>query len=173
MCVTKLWLKKYCKDSLLLLFPVLKHRAPVLHLSSEPGRQCTRVGASKADPGVSVAQVIGSADVLTEFSQVSKSGTKTKKHFTHADTEGTRKKLKHEWTKRKSRARHTQPHTGTELILTPAGCSALPGSPFWGRQGWCCYHSNDAPEPLAEPCDLQPCQHGVLGKTWPKQKDAV
>lgn len=47
------------------------------HLSSEPGGQRSRVRASKADPGVPVAQVEALADVLVEYSQVGKSGQKT------------------------------------------------------------------------------------------------
>lgn len=46
------------------------------HLSSEPGGQSSRVRASKADPGVPVAQVEALADVLVEYSQVDKSGQK-------------------------------------------------------------------------------------------------
>lgn len=44
----------------------------VLYLSSEPGRESSRVGASEADPGVPVAQIEAVADVLVECSQVSK-----------------------------------------------------------------------------------------------------
>lgn len=47
---------------------------PVRHLSSEPGGQSSWVRASEADPGVPVAQIEGLADVLVEYSQVSKPG---------------------------------------------------------------------------------------------------
>lgn len=46
----------------------------ILHLSSEPGGQSSRVRASKADPGVPVAQIETLADELVENSQVSQPG---------------------------------------------------------------------------------------------------
>lgn len=43
---------------------------PSPHLSSEPGRKSPWIWASKADPGVFVAQVKALADVLVENSQI-------------------------------------------------------------------------------------------------------
>ena len=49
------------------------------YLSSEPGGQSSGVRASKADPGVPVAQIKAVADVLVEYSQVRKPGQKNTK----------------------------------------------------------------------------------------------
>lgn len=50
------------------VYALSTHVCLVNHLSPEPGRQSSRVGASKADPSVSVAQVEALANVLTEYS---------------------------------------------------------------------------------------------------------
>lgn len=57
----------------------------ILHLSSEPGRQSSRVRAAKADPGVPAAQIEALADVLVEQSQVSKPEPKGTKYKRLAD----------------------------------------------------------------------------------------